>query len=159
MHLEARTITPNGHGYSELLSDVHLPTTLLPTALMIAIAATTIRPAIKAYSSTSPPCSSLTNFANRFFIAFMVSPVRRPTFLATASGQDLWGSCRRVQAIAAKASSHDQACRNAFRLHGSYRKVMCGAEEVSSQKDLRTLDRVPHNFTSQKSTDSSGALP
>src|SRR5436190_11506860 len=89
---------------------------------MTAIAATTIRPAIRAYSSTSPPCSSLRSFANRFLIAFICisrkatddsrdaadrSPddpdssglVRRPI-----------GSCRRVQSrfIGTNQRSHDR---------------------------------------------------
>ena len=57
--------------YSELFSEVQRAKTFVPTDVMTAIAATTISPAIRAYSRTSPPCSSRASFANRFFIAFM----------------------------------------------------------------------------------------
>src|SRR5437773_640716 len=64
--------------YIELFSEVHLATTLLPTAPMTAIAATTIRPAISAYSSTSPPFSSLTNLVKRFFITRLPKDTHGP---------------------------------------------------------------------------------
>src|SRR5688500_6570884 len=57
----------------------HLARTFSPTVVITAIAATTIRPAISAYSSTSPPCSSLTSFFNRFFIAASLSDTHSPT--------------------------------------------------------------------------------
>ena len=44
--------------YIELLSEFQVASTLPPTELITAIAATTIKPAIRAYSSTSPPFSS-----------------------------------------------------------------------------------------------------
>src|SRR5436305_14371034 len=43
---------------TELLSEPQRASTLSPTDAMTAIAATTISPAMRAYSSTSPPCSS-----------------------------------------------------------------------------------------------------
>src|SRR5947199_316453 len=63
--------------YNELSTLVHLARTLLPTDVIAAMAATTIRPAIRAYSSTSPPCSSRTSFASTFFIAFMTNLLLR----------------------------------------------------------------------------------
>src|SRR5436309_891216 len=62
--------------YIELSSDDHLATTLVPTAPMMAMAATTIRPAISAYSSTSPPCSSRISFpivASNFFMTQLLN--------------------------------------------------------------------------------------
>src|SRR5436305_5199371 len=63
--------------YIELLSEFQRASTFVPTEPMTAIAATTIRPAISAYSRTSPPCSSRASFATRFFIAFMTVLLRR----------------------------------------------------------------------------------
>src|SRR2546423_6942903 len=57
--------------YIDWLSEVHFASTLVPTEVIAAIAATTIKPTIRAYSSTSPPCSSLTSFVTRFQVAFM----------------------------------------------------------------------------------------
>ena len=45
-------------------SDVHFASTLVPTDLILAIAATTINPTISAYSSTSPPLSSRSSRPN-----------------------------------------------------------------------------------------------
>src|SRR5436305_3225299 len=70
--------------YIELLSEVQRASTLVPTVPMTAMAATTIRPAISAYSSTSPPRSSFTNLTKRFFMAALQryessAPARRGT--------------------------------------------------------------------------------
>src|SRR5438552_682898 len=108
--------------YIELFSDVQRATTLVPTAPMTAMAATTIRPAIRAYSSTSPPCSSLTSFANRFLIAFIwisrkATDDPRDAADRSADNPDSSGevhrpigSCRRVQSrfIGTKRRSHDR---------------------------------------------------
>src|SRR4051812_31674952 len=51
---------------------VQRASTLVPTEPMTAIAATTIRPAIKAYSRTSPPASSRTSLANVLQSVFIV---------------------------------------------------------------------------------------
>lgn len=51
--------------------DSQRASTLVPTAPITAIAATTIRPAINAYSRTSPPCSSATNLTQRCLIVFI----------------------------------------------------------------------------------------
>lgn len=45
-------------GYIDELIDPQYARTFVPTAPMVAIAATTISPAIRAYSKTSPPRSS-----------------------------------------------------------------------------------------------------
>ena len=45
--------------HTERLREVHRPTTLMPTHVIAPIAATTIRPAMREYSSTCPPRSSL----------------------------------------------------------------------------------------------------
>src|SRR5437762_2818806 len=54
--------------YSGLLSEVQGASTFVPTDVITAIAATTIRPAIRAYSNTSPPCSSDTNLLRSVFM-------------------------------------------------------------------------------------------
>src|SRR4029078_5126234 len=59
------------NNYIELLSEVQRPSTFVPTVPMTAIAPTTIRPAISAYSSTSPPHSSFHSDAKRFFVTFI----------------------------------------------------------------------------------------
>src|SRR5947209_1163095 len=65
-------VLPRGPGsprdYSELFSEVQRARTLVPTDVMTAMAATTIRPAIKAYSRTSPPCSSRINLLKSVFM-------------------------------------------------------------------------------------------
>src|SRR5262249_18758151 len=50
--------------HMELLTDVHRAATFVPKAPTMAIAATTIRPRIRAYSITSPPCSFLSSWAS-----------------------------------------------------------------------------------------------
>src|SRR5687768_8811746 len=57
--------SPPRDAYIELFSEFQRASTLVPTEPMTAIAATTIRPAIRAYSSTSPPRSSRNNFDSR----------------------------------------------------------------------------------------------
>ena len=47
-------------------SEVQRASTFVPTDVIAAIAATTIKPAINAYSSTSPPSSSLASRTTRF---------------------------------------------------------------------------------------------
>src|SRR6185503_3303407 len=62
--------------YMLLLSEFQRARTLVPTEPMTAIAATTIRPATRAYSRTSPPCSSFTSRTRSVFKAFIRSPLR-----------------------------------------------------------------------------------
>src|SRR5437016_4887034 len=64
--------------YSEVLSDVQRASTLSPTDEISAMAATTIRPAIRAYSITSPPCSSRTNLFRSVFMT--MAPYEDPQF-------------------------------------------------------------------------------
>src|SRR5438045_9169956 len=54
--------------------------TLVPVAPMIAIAQTTIRPRIRAYSITSPPASSASTFRERERIVFIALPLTRREF-------------------------------------------------------------------------------
>src|SRR5438034_5482496 len=54
----------NSMDYMELLRDVQFAPTFVPTAEITAIAATTINPAMRAYSNTSPPRSSMAILAN-----------------------------------------------------------------------------------------------
>src|ERR1019366_8955078 len=61
--------------YIEEFSEFQRPRTLPPTELITAIAATTIKPAISAYSSTSPPCSSRTSFRTKDLKDFMTVSV------------------------------------------------------------------------------------
>src|SRR3954466_1811984 len=68
--------------YIELLSELHFPSSLLPTEPMTAIAATTIRPAISAYSSTSPPRSSRINRPRNLSIMFLCVCLLRPSLHA-----------------------------------------------------------------------------
>jgi len=58
--------------YRDVFNDVQRATTLPPTEVMIAIAATMISPAISAYSNTSPPRSSAISRFNicTIFISF-----------------------------------------------------------------------------------------
>src|SRR3954469_22998086 len=58
--------------------------TLVPTEPITAMAAITIRPAIKAYSRTSPPASSRTSLAN-VFVSFFI--VVSPYCLESADGR------------------------------------------------------------------------
>src|SRR4051812_33479452 len=62
--------------YSEPLSDVQRARTFVPTDVMTAIAATMIRPAIRAYSRTSPPASSTSTALKRFHRLFMLFMTR-----------------------------------------------------------------------------------
>src|SRR5215212_11002473 len=59
-----------------LLSEFQRPRTLVPTVPMTAIAVTTIRPAISAYSSTSPPVSSRNSFRKRAQALLIQFPLR-----------------------------------------------------------------------------------
>src|SRR6185437_6176887 len=63
--------------YIEVSTDVHFARTLVPTEVIAAIAATTINPTINAYSSTSPPFSSLISFFNMSY-AFLKNNVQGP---------------------------------------------------------------------------------
>jgi hypothetical protein len=71
----------------EWCSEGHVASTFVPTAPMTAIAATTIRPAIRAYSSTSPPCSSFTNLVKIWRNLFIFG------LLATGSRDDRNTAC------------------------------------------------------------------
>src|SRR5580698_9909366 len=55
-------IFPSLLNYMLLFSEVQRASTLPPTEVMAAMAATTIRPTIRAYSRTSPPVSSERRF-------------------------------------------------------------------------------------------------
>src|SRR3954463_13209817 len=74
-HRGLRRGIERGPNYREEFKLVHRARTLPPTEVMTAIAATTMRPAIRAYSSTSPPFSSQIRFLSIFFAkAFMTPP-------------------------------------------------------------------------------------
>src|SRR5207253_1902180 len=60
-HGETRRQAADSFVYTELSSDVQRARTLVPTAVINAMAPTMIRPAMRAYSSTSPPASSANN--------------------------------------------------------------------------------------------------
>lgn len=75
------------YGYIALFSEFQRASTFVPTEPMTAIDATTIRPAIKAYSRTSPPRSSRINFDIMVEIRVMsASSVAHPADLTTAGG-------------------------------------------------------------------------
>src|SRR5258706_8890263 len=69
--------------YMELFRLCQRARTLPPTEVITAMAATTIRPAISAYSSTSPPCSSRISFLPIFEIArtMLINPFPKTTNL------------------------------------------------------------------------------
>src|SRR5438105_2771762 len=68
-----------------LSSEVQRPRTLVPTVPMTAIAVTMIRPAISAYSSTSPPLSSRSSLRTKAQALLIQNPLhvkRQPALRA-----------------------------------------------------------------------------